>query len=108
VLALVLVHYQEHPVNTNSTADLSTIVDDDLLVSVSGGLHIPSWNDVLNVGKAAANGGANTLNFFHDHPIELGKLGEFKVGGDRVTKPFTNDPLSHVGNVEGHPVPAPA
>ena len=87
------------------TAQLDTIATTDL-DDATGGLHMPTVNDFKNVGKAAVNGGANTLNFFHDHPIELGKLGTFQVGGDRVTKPFTNDPLSHVGEVPGHAVPA--
>jgi hypothetical protein len=82
------------------------IIDTRLLSTVAGGFHMPSWSDWRNLGKAIANGGTNTLNFFHDHPIDLGKLGTFKVGGDRVTKPFTNDPLSHVGEVPGHAVPA--
>jgi len=80
----------------------SAIIDREHLTDVNGG----SWDDLVNVGRAVANGGANTLNFFHDHPVSIGPLGTFSVGGDRVTKPFKNDPLSHIGKINGHPVPA--
>jgi len=77
-------------------------IDHEHLTDVTGG----SWDDLVNVGRAVANGGANTLNFFHDHPVSIGALGTFSVGGDRVTKPYKNDPLSQIGKVSGHPVPA--
>jgi hypothetical protein len=78
------------------------IIDDEKLTRVTGG----SWDDLVNVGRAVANGGANTLNFFHDHPVSVGALGTFSVGGDRVTKPFKNDPLSRIGKINGRAVPA--
>ncbi len=78
----------------------------DTLARVVGGFSWPSANDWKNLGKATVNGGVNTLNFFHDHPVELGKFGKFTIGGDRVTKPFTDDPLSHVREVPGNPEPA--
>jgi hypothetical protein len=78
------------------------IIGREHLTDVNGG----TWDDLVNVGRGIANGGANTLNFFHDHPVSLGPLGTFSVGGDRVTKPFQNDPLSRIGKIPGHAVPA--
>jgi hypothetical protein len=81
-------------------------LDHTQLVHVNGaGFHL-RMDDVENLGKAAVNGAVNTLNFFHEHPITIGKAGTFSVGGSRVTKPFTNDPLSHLGVVKGRAVPA--
>jgi hypothetical protein len=88
---------QEHSMNTKPG-----IITDARLDSVTGG----SWDDLVNVGRAIANGGANTLNFFHDHPVSLGAAGTFSVGGDRVTKPFQHDPLSQIGKIPGRAVPA--
>jgi hypothetical protein len=78
------------------------IIGSEALASATGG----TWDDLVNVGRGIANGGANTLNFFHDHPISLGAAGTFSVGGDRVTKPFQNDPLSQIGKIPGRAVPA--
>ena len=83
------------------TTETKTIEHADLAQATGG-----TWDDLVNVGRAVANGGANTLNFFHDHPVSIGPLGTFSVGGDRVTKPFQNDPLSQIGKVPGHAVPA--
>ena len=78
------------------------LIGSEALARATGG----TWDDLVNVGRAIANGGANTLNFFHDHPISLGAAGTFSVGGDRVTKPFQHDPLSQIGKIQGHAVPA--
>lgn len=69
-------------------------IHNDLLADVGGGNGF--WENAKNLGKAAVNGGVNTLNFFHDHPINAGKFGTFSVGGSRIDKPFKDDPLSKV------------
>jgi hypothetical protein len=83
-------------------------IDIEMLTRVGGGDSGGFWQDMQNLGKAAVNGGVNTLNFVHDHPIELGKFGKFTIGGDRIEKPFKNDPRSQVGHrtVSGTPHPA--
>ncbi len=78
----------------NTESNLETI-NHDILVDVSGGASF--LDNAKNLGKAAVNGGVNTLNFLHDHPISAGKFGEFKVGGSRIDKPFKDNPLSKVG-----------
>jgi hypothetical protein len=84
-------------VKTNNASEFETFTDDQLL-HIDGGY---SWgdlgNDAKNLGKAVANGGVNTLNLLHDHPIEAGKFGKFTIGGNRIEKPFHDDPLSKVG-----------
>ena len=78
------------------TIELST------LDRITGG----NWNDFVNVLKGGANGLTNAANFLHDHPVELGKFGTYGIGGQRMQKPFTNDPLSRVGVRDGKPVRA--
>ena len=84
-------------------------IDIEVLTRVDGGDGGGFGQDMQNLGKATVNGGVNVLNFLHDHPIELGKLGKFTIGGDRIDKPFKDDPLSQVGRrtVAGTPHPAP-
>jgi hypothetical protein len=86
-----------------SSSDPFATIDTDSLSSVTGGY---SWSDfghdALNLGKAAVNGGANTLEFLREHPISVGAgpKGSFSVnvGGDnRINAPFHNDPLSQIG-----------
>ena len=73
-------------------------IDSSALAGINGGNWVSDLgNDAKNLGKAAVNGGANAINFLHDHPIDAGKFGTFSVGGGRVQKPFTDDPLSKVG-----------
>lgn len=93
----------------NNTA-LQTIGSNELLQASGGDGESGGFGqDMLNLGKATVNGATNALNFFHDHPVELGKFGTFKIAGERLQKPFTNDPLSKVGKrtVPGTPHPAP-
>lgn len=82
---------------TNMLTTAFEIIDNEMLARVSGGDSGGFWEDVQNLGKATVNGGVNALNFLHDHPIELGKLGKISIGGDRIEKPYKNDPLSQVG-----------
>lgn len=79
------------------------------LVLASGGDSGGFGDDLVNLGKATVNGVTNALNLLHDHPVEVGKFGTFKISGARLQKPFTDDPLSKVGKrtVTGTAHPAP-
>ena len=90
---------------TNMTLNTFETVGADSLATVNGG----SWTNLLNLGKAAVNGAVNVVNFFHDHPTQFGPW-NFSFGGDRLAKPFTDDPLSKafVEKIPGKPHAAPA
>lgn len=93
---------------THMTLNAFETVSTESLATVGGGVDSP-WTSLKNLGKAAVNGGVNVINFFHDHPVDLGKFGTFAVHGDRVAKPFTNDPLARAfeRRIAGTPHAAP-